>query len=187
MVMFLEPNLVFRMFVRINGGQMETAIRELEKTWTSRVSHKPFQYKFLDEEYYSLYKTEERTAQIFSFFSGLAILLACLGLFALAAFTTVQRTKEIGIRKVLGASISGITMLLSKQFLLLVGIAILISIPITWYAASKWLQDFAYRIELSWWMFFLAGSIGVLIALIAVSAHTIKAAVANPVKSLRTK
>jgi putative ABC transport system permease protein len=159
----------------------------LEKVWKSRVSHRPFEYKFLDEEFYGLYKAEQRTAQIFGLFSGLAILLACLGLFALAAFTTVQRTKEIGIRKVLGASIAGITLMLSREFLLLVGIAILISIPVAWYAGSRWLQDFAYRVELSWWMFVSAGSIGILIAGIAVSAQAIKAARANPVKSLRSE
>jgi putative ABC transport system permease protein len=187
MVIFLEPNLVFQMFVRVKGENMQSALTGLEKVWRSRVSHRPFEFRFLDEEYYSLYKAEQRTAQIFGLFSGLAILLACLGLFALAAFTTVQRTKEIGIRKVLGASTSGIALMLSKEFLLLVGIAILISVPVAWYAGSRWLQDFAYRVELSWWMFAAAGVIGVLIAVIAVSAQAIKAAVANPVTSLRSE
>jgi putative ABC transport system permease protein len=187
MVIFLEPNLVFQMFVRVKGENMQSALTGLEKVWRSRVPHRPFEFRFLDEEYYSLYKAEQRTAQIFGLFSGLAILLACLGLFALAAFTTVQRTKEIGIRKVLGASISGIALMLSKEFLLLVGIAILISIPVAWYAGSRWLQDFAYRVELSWWMFAAAGVIGILIAIIAVSAQAIRAAVANPVTSLRSE
>ncbi len=187
LVIFLEPHYVFQMFVRVKGENIQSTLSAIERVWKTRVSHRPFEFKFLDEEYYSLYKTEQRTAQIFSLFSGLAILLACLGLFALAAFTTVQRTKEIGIRKVLGASIAGIAVMLSKEFLLLVGLAILISIPIAWYAGSRWLQDFAYRIELSWWMFLVAGVIGVLIALIAVSSQAIKAALSNPVKSLRTE
>jgi putative ABC transport system permease protein len=187
LVIFLDRNLVFQMFVRVKGEDVQTALKGLEKVWKSRVSHRPFEFKFLDEEYYSLYKAEQRTAQIFGLFSGLAILLACLGLFALAAFTTVQRTKEIGIRKVLGASITGITLMLSKEFLFLVGIAILISIPVAWYAGSRWLQDFAYRVELSWWMFVSAGVIGVLIAVVAVSAQAIKAAIANPVTSLRSE
>jgi putative ABC transport system permease protein len=117
----------------------------------------------------------------------LAIILACLGLFGLAAFTTVQRTKEIGIRKVLGADISSITFLVSKNFLQLVVIAILIAVPIAWVIGYKWLQDFAYRINISWWIFLAAGVAAILIAFVTVSFHSIKAAIANPVKSLRSE
>ena len=117
----------------------------------------------------------------------MAILISCLGLFGLAAFSAEQRKKEIGVRKVLGASVSGVVGLLSKDFLKLVGIAILIATPVAWWAMSKWLQAFVYRVDISWWMFVLAGCIAILIALITVSFQAIKAAVANPVKSLRTE
>ncbi len=124
---------------------------------------------------------------MFAIFAALAIVLACLGLFALAAYTTAQRTKEIGIRKVLGASISNITFLVSKEFMQLVFIAIIIASPLAWIAARKWLQDFAYRIDINWWIFVAAGLLAVFIAMITVSVQAIKAAVANPVKSLRTE
>ena len=117
----------------------------------------------------------------------MAILISCLGLFGLAAFSAEQRKKEIGVRKVLGASVSGVVALLSKDFLKLVGISILIATPVAWWAMNKWLQAFAYRVEISWWMFALAGCIAVAIALITVSFQAIKAALANPVKSLRTE
>ena len=166
---------------------MQATLAKLEEVWKARITHRPFEYKFLDEEYAVMYATEQRTAGIFSLFSGLAIFLACLGLFALAAFTTVQRTKEIGIRKVLGASIPGIILLLSKEFLILVAIAIFIAIPIAWYTGSRWLQDFAFRIQVSWWMFLTAAAIAVVIAVFSVSLQALKAANANPVKSLRTE
>jgi putative ABC transport system permease protein len=151
------------------------------------MTHRPFQYKFLDEEFDQMYASEQRTAQLFSLFSGLAIFLACLGLFALAAFATEQRTKEIGIRKVLGAGIPEIILLLSKEFLALVAVAIVIALPVAWYIGSGWLQDFAYRIQISWWMLFISAFIAALIAAFSVSIQALKAANANPVKSLRTE
>ena len=166
---------------------MKQTLSGIEKIWKERVPGRSFEYRFLDEDYNNLYKAEERTAQIFTLFAGQAILLACLGLFALSAFTTVQRTKEIGIRKVLGATIPQLMILLSREFLLLVGIAIIIAIPISWLAGNRWLADFAYRISISNWMFALASGIALLIALVAVSLQTIKAAKANPVKSLRSE
>jgi putative ABC transport system permease protein len=134
-----------------------------------------------------LYKTEQRTAEIFTTFSALAILLACLGLFALAAFAITRRTKEIGIRKVLGASAPGIMRMLSQDFLKLILIAAVITFPIAWLAMHKWLMDFAYRVNIGWWVFVVAAMAAMLIALIAISFHSIKAAIANPVKSLRTE
>ncbi len=187
LVIFLNPDMVRQLFVKITGNNIPRTLQNLETTWKQRVPHRPFEYHFLDEEYDALYKTEQRTAQLFSFFSALAILLACLGLFALAAYTTVQRTKEIGIRKVLGASIQNITFLLSKEFVQLVVIAILVASPIAWLAANVWLQDFAFRISISWWMFVIAGLSAIVIALATVSFQAIRAALANPVKSLRTE
>ena len=187
MVLFLDTGLVRQLFIKIKGQNISSALTGLEKTWKERVAYRPFDYHFLDEDFNALYKTEQRTAKLFALFSGLAIALACLGLFALAAFTTVQRTKEIGIRKILGANTGNITLLISRQFISLVLIGILIASPLAWWAANSWLQDFAYRINISWWTFMVAGILAVLIALITVSYHAIKASLANPVKSLRTE
>jgi putative ABC transport system permease protein len=151
------------------------------------VTHRPFEYHFLDEDYEALYKTEQRTGEIFTTFSALAILLACLGLFALAAFAITQRTKEIGIRKALGASVPGIMRMLSKDFLKLILIAAVLTFPVAWWAMHKWLMDFAYRVNIGWWVFVVAAMAAVLIAFIAISFHSIKAAIASPVKSLRTE
>ena len=166
---------------------MQQHLSGLEKIWKERVPHSPFEFRFLDEDFNKLYKTEQRTAQIFSLFAGQAILLACLGLFALSAFTTVQRTKEIGIRKVLGATIPQVIFLLSREFLVLVGIAIIVAIPLAWITGNKWLENFAYRINISSWMFLLAAGIALLIAVMAVSLQSFKAAKANPVNSLRSE
>ncbi len=141
----------------------------------------------MDEDFNNLYKAEQRTANIFSISAALAILLACLGLFGLAAFTTIQRTKEIGIRKVLGANLLDITTLVSKDFIILVGYSLVIATPLAWLAAHKWLQDFAYRINMEAWVFVVAGISVTLIALATVSFHAIKAGLMNPVKSLRTE
>ncbi|HMG08464.1 MAG TPA: FtsX-like permease family protein, partial [Mucilaginibacter sp.] len=131
--------------------------------------------------------TEQRTAGVFTTFSILAIVLACLGLFVITAFAVVQRTKEIGIRKVLGANVADIILLISKDFLKLVVIAIIIASPIAWYVSSKWLQDFAYRISIQWWVFILTGGVSLLVAGLTVSAQAIKAALANPVNSLKNE
>ena len=187
MVLFLDTGMVRQMFVKIKGQNIASTLAGLEKTWKERVGYRPFDYHFLDEDFNALYKTEQRTAKLFALFSGLAIALACLGLFALAAFTTVQRTKEIGIRKILGANAGNITLLISKQFISLVLIGILIASPLAWWTASRWLQNFAYRINISGWVFVIAGALAILIALITVSYHAIRAALANPVKSLRTE
>ncbi len=184
-VIFLGPNQVHEMFVKISGRNIPGVLQKLTNIWKERVSHRPFEYHFLDEDYNALYTTEQRTAGVFALFAGLAIALACLGLFALAAYTTAQRTKEIGIRKVLGASISNITFLVSKEFIQLVVLAIIIASPLAWFAAGKWLQGFAYRININLWIFLAAGVLAVLIAMITVSFQAIKAAIANPVKSLR--
>ncbi|WP_296380903.1 ABC transporter permease [Winogradskyella sp.] len=147
----------------------------------------PFEYAFVDETFNAKFKSEQLIGKLSQLFALLAILISCLGLFGLAAYTAEQRSKEIGVRKVLGASVSGIVKLLSKDFLKLVGISILIAIPIAWYAMGNWLQDYAYRIEINWWIFVIAGVVAILIALVTVSFQAIKAAMANPVDSLKTE
>lgn len=187
LLIFLDTGLVTKMFVKVKATETASTMANLSAMWKARVPHRPFDYHFMDEDFNAMYKAEERTAKLFTLFSGLAIALACLGLFALAAFTTIQRTKEIGIRKILGANIGGITMLIAKQFLSLVGIAILIATPLAWWAGNTWIQDFAYRANISWWIFAVAGLLAILIALTTVSFHAVRAAMANPVKSLRTE
>ena len=179
--------MVREMYVKIGSQHTASTIAGIEKIWHSKVLHRPFDYHFLDDNFNALYRNEQRTARLFSLFSGLAILLACLGLFALAAFTTIQRTKEIGIRKVLGANIVNITLLVAKQFLFLVIVAIAIATPLAWWAGSNWLQNFAYRADISWWIFAVSGTAAIIIALSAVSYHAVRAAMANPVKALRTE
>lgn len=147
----------------------------------------PFNYEFVDENYAKKFTSEQRIEKLASLFTLLTILISCLGLFGLASYMAQNRIKEIGVRKVLGASVSGITTLLSKDFLKLVGISLFIATPISWYTMSQWLQDFAYRIELSWWIFGLAGLLALVIAFLTVSYQAIKAAKSNPVKSLRTE
>ncbi len=186
-VIFLDPYYVNDLLVKISPRNIPATLEFLESVWKKRVTHRPFEYHFLDEDYDHLYTAEYRTAKVFSVFSSVAIILACLGLFALAAYATVQRTKEIGIRKVLGASATNITALISKDFLKLVLFSMLIASPIAWWAAHRWLQDFAYRTPLKWWVFALAGLSAVVIALITVSFQAIKAATANPVNALRSE
>ena len=187
LLIFLGRGFSRDFMLRINGNDVQSTLNRLEIAWKQRVPDRPFNYHFLDEDYNKLYLAEQRSFSLFSVAAGLAILLACLGLFGLAAFTTVQRTKEIGIRRVLGANIGSITFLISKNFLQLVAIAILIAVPIAWVIGNKWLQGFAFRIKISWWIFLLPAVAAMLIALITVSFHAIKAAITNPVKSLRTE
>lgn len=175
------------LIVKIKTTNVEGFLSDLKKQWTSFNPPGPLEYNFLDEKFASLYASEQRTQQIFSVFAILAIIIASLGLFGLSAFVIEQRTKEIGIRKVLGASVQNVLLLVSKEFLLLVTIAFVISIPVTWWAMHAWLQDFAYRINISVWVFAIAGIAVILIALLTVSFQAIKAAIANPVKSLRTE
>jgi putative ABC transport system permease protein len=144
-----------------------------------------FQYSFLDEDFDQLYRAEARLSELLGYFSGIAIFIACLGLFGLAAFTAERRTKEIGVRKVLGATAPGIVALLSKDFLKLVGIAFVVAAPVAWFAMNRWLEGFAYRIEIGPWVFVLAGALALVIALLTVSYQALKAALADPVRALR--
>ena len=187
LVMFLGRDFSRTFMVRINGNDMQGTLSRLEMVWKQRIPDRPFNYHFLDDDYNKLYLAEQRTSSLFSVAAGLAIVLACLGLFGLAAFTTVQRTKEIGIRRVLGANVSSITLLIAKNFLQLVSIAIIIAVPLAWWAGNKWLQDFAFRIPVQVYVFVITALITVLIALCTVGYHSVKAALMNPVKSLRTE
>jgi len=159
----------------------------LKNRWTEFGAEEPLAYSFLDERYNNTYKAEQKIGMILGIFAGLTIFVACLGLFGLARFTAEQRTKEIGIRKVLGSSVTGIVNLLSLDFLKLVFVAVIIASPIAWFIMNKWLQDFAYRINISWWIFFVAAFLAVLVTILTISYQAIKAALANPVKSLRTE
>lgn len=173
--------------VKTQAGKTKEALASLEKLCKQLNPKFPFTYQFSDEEYAKLYQTEQMTGKLADCFAFLAIFISCLGLLGLAMFTAEQRTKEIGIRKVLGASMTSLFVLLSKEFLFFVAIALLIASPLAWFAMSKWLQEYAYRIEITWSMFVIAGLVAVLIALCTVSFQAIKAAIANPVKSLRTE
>ncbi|RAK02791.1 putative ABC transport system permease protein [Larkinella arboricola] len=173
--------------VKLSGSRLPHTLQFLEQKWKTIVPSLPFAYEFLDEEFNRLYSLETRTGQIFSVFAFLSILLACLGLFGLSAYTTAQRTKEIGVRKVLGASVSNIVLLLSKDFLKLVLIAIVLASPVAWWAMNRWLEGFAYRIDVAWWVFLVAALLAVGIAFLTVSFQSVKAALMNPVKSLKTE
>jgi putative ABC transport system permease protein len=187
MLIFLSRDFSRDYIIRINGNNTKQTVAGLETVWKQRLPDRPFNYHFLEDDYNKLYLSEQKISALFGVAAGLAIMLACLGLFGLAAFTTVQRTKEIGIRRVLGANIGSITVMIAKNFLELVGIAILIAIPLAWWAGNKWLQDFAFRIPVQAYIFIVVAVITAIIALFTVSYHSVKAALMNPVKSLRSE
>lgn len=172
--------------IKITSHPQQT-IAALEKMWNSYFPNDPFNYFFLDESFAQQYKADVRFGEVFGLFASLAILIACFGLLGLSAYNVLQRTKEIGIRKVLGASVQNLVFTLSKEFLYLVLISLLFAVPLTWWVMDNWLQDFAYRISIQWWVFALAGVLAIAIALVTVGIQALKAAVANPVKSLRTE
>lgn len=173
--------------IRTVPGRHNDAVAAVEKIWKELIPQIPFQHRYLDEEFNLLHKADQKTAGIIWIFSVIAIFISCLGLYGLAAFSAERRTREIGIRKVLGATVSSVVQLISSEFIILVTISIFIATPIAWWLMGKWLEEFAYRIELGWWMFALAGIIAVLVAFVTVSFQAIKAAIINPVKSLRTE
>jgi putative ABC transport system permease protein len=184
MVFYYTP-VNWRMFVKTNGKDASKAIAAVQDMWNKYTPDYPFTYSFVDEDYDALYKTEQRTGLLFNVFAIVAILISCLGLFGLAAYTAQIKTKEIGIRKVLGATVANIVQLLAKDFISLVFISLVIAVPVGWWAMHSWLQDFVFRINISWWVFILAGTLAMLIALLTVSMHALRAALANPVKSLK--
>ncbi|GAA4447024.1 ABC transporter permease [Nibrella saemangeumensis] len=187
LILRLIPDVRGYFSVKMAAGDIRSTIDKVRDEWNRFFPGNPFEYTFLDDRFNEQYRADQRFGQVFGLFTGLAILVACLGLFGLASFTTVQRTKEIGIRKVLGASIPEILRLLYKEFAQLVLIAFLVATPIAWYAVSQWLQGYAFRITPNWEVFVLPFAVVLLIALLTVSFQTLKAALMNPVKSLRTE
>jgi putative ABC transport system permease protein len=173
--------------IKLKAGNVQSAIASIRDSYNKVAPVYPFDYSFLDQKFDELYKADIRQQTILSIFAGLAIFVACLGLFGLASFTAAKRTKEIGVRKVLGSSTHGIVLLLSKDLLKPVLIATCIAIPIGYYGMNNWLQNFAYRTSLRWWIFVLAALITIAIALFTVCFKAIRAALANPAKSLRTE
>ena len=175
------------LFVRTTSKDVQQAIAATETQYKKYAGDAPFSYNFVDKQFEQLYQSDQRTGTLFNIFAGIAIFISCLGLFGLATYTAQVRTKEIGVRKVLGASIPNIIKLISSDFLKLIFIAIIIAIPVAWFGMNKWLEDYTYKVTISWWIFMIAGSVAILIALITVSFQAIKAAIANPVESLRTE
>ncbi len=186
-IFYYKPANYGQLYVKTSGKDAPKAIAAMEKEWKKYNAGFPFTYAFLDESFNNLYKAEERTGMLYNIFAAIAIFISCLGLLGLAAYTAQVRTREIGVRKVLGASVAGIISLLAKDFLKLVFIAIAIAIPLAWYAMNNWLQDFAYKIAIGWQVFLLSGCIATLIAVITISFQSIKASLANPIQSLRTE
>ncbi|MGV3601924.1 MAG: ABC transporter permease [Dyadobacter fermentans] len=176
-------SVVFRM----KGGDAPQTVAQVEALWKQMAPGQPFNYRFMDQDFDNVYRSEQRVGQIFITFAAISIMIGCLGLFGLSAFTAERRTKEIGVRKVLGASVVNIVALLSKEFIKLIIIAILIGSPIAWFGMNHWLSDFAYHVDLAWWMFAAAGLLAVVIALLTVSFQSVKAALMNPVRSLKSE
>jgi ABC-type antimicrobial peptide transport system permease subunit len=174
-------------FIRTEPGKIPQAIAATKSVWNQFLPNEPFQYSFLDDNFNNLYKADIKTSKLVFIFSLLAIVVSALGLFGLASFLSEQRTREIGIRKVLGASVQHIAILLSREFVWLVTIAILIAAPVAWWLMNRWLDDFAYRIHINIWIVGISGTIAMLIALVSIGSQTIQAAVENPVKSLRSE
>jgi putative ABC transport system permease protein len=190
----LEPMLLMPAYsnfstisIKLDTKDVSATVASIRKTYDKFFPGNLFEYYFLDEKFNEQYKNDELFGKVFGIFGSFAIFIACLGLLGLSLFATTQRTKEIGVRKVLGASVSNIVFLLSKDFIRLVIIAFVIASPVAWFVMNNWLQNFAYRINISWWFFALAGMLAVMVAFFTISFQAIKAAIANPVKSLRTE
>ncbi|MGC4035903.1 MAG: ABC transporter permease [Chitinophagaceae bacterium] len=187
LVMRFEPWGLGMISIKVAAANLPSTLKAINNKWSETIPNRPFEYNFLDEFFDQQYRAEDHFGNLFFNFAILAIFISCLGLLGLSSYSTMQRTKEIGIRKVLGASVTGIVNLLSADFIKLVFVSLVIAVPIVWFAMSKWLLDFAYRTNISWWVFGLTGFVAVLIAFATISFQAIKAALANPVKSLRTE
>lgn len=186
-VIQIFPDAAWKVAIKMNGGNVGSTIASVTNVWKTFTPDYPIEYKFLDENFEQMYHSEDKLKTLLWIFTSIAIFVGCLGLFGLAAYTAERRKKEVGIRKVLGATTQGVVLLLSKDFIKLVIVSLLIASPIAWYFMNDWLQDFAYRVPISWWIFFLAAFFTIAIAFITVSFQAIRAATANPVKSLRTE
>ena len=182
-----EPFACRYLSLKVKSENMAATIEEVNKTWSRLAPHRPFLYSFLDDDFARQYQKDVNFRKLFTTFSCLAIFIACLGLLGLATYTAELRTKEISIRKVLGANIASIVTLISKDFILLIAAAMLIATPVAWYAMNRWLEGFAYRIEIHFWIFILAGLAALVIAVLTIGYQAIKAAVANPVASLKSE
>jgi putative ABC transport system permease protein len=182
--LFLAPSRSV-LSIKVDTDNFSETLAQLEAVWKKFGPNLPFNYTFLDEDFGNMYNSELRLAQVFSIFAGLAIFIGCLGLFALASFMAEQKAKEIGIRKVLGASVNSILLMFSKQFTKLVIIAFLLAVPLAWWGINSWLGNYSYRVEIGWELYLIAGLIAFAIAWFTVSYHSIRAAISNPIKSLK--
>ena len=185
--MRIEPGGYQLLSIKVGTANLPATLKAIESKWNQIIPNRPFDYSFLDESFDKQYRSEDRFGNLFFNFAILAIFISCLGLLGLASYSTLQRTREIGVRKVLGASVSSIINLLSLDFLKLVLISFILASPIAWLFMSRWLRDFAYRTSPAWWMFAFAGIAAIVIAFGTISFQAIKAAISNPVKSLRTE
>jgi putative ABC transport system permease protein len=186
-ILHIYPQVLVKMAVKVKAAELPNTIEYIKTTWNKFSPDYPLDYKFLDENFAAMYSSEDKLSSLLWIFTLMAIFIGCMGLFGLAAFSAEQRIKEIGIRKVLGASVLNITAMLSKTFLKPVFIASLIAFPIAWWAMNNWLEDFEYRVTISWWVFLIAGVTALIIAMITVSFQAIKAALTNPVENLRSE
>jgi ABC-type antimicrobial peptide transport system permease subunit len=187
LIMTTNITMYRQVSIKLATTNISSTMLAIQKKWEKTFPDDVYEYRFLDEKIESFYKQEAQLSQLYKIFAAIAIFLSCLGLYGLASFMAVQRIKEVGIRKVLGATAGSIVYLFSKEFIILITIAFLIATPLSWYFMNKWLQDYVYRINISWWLFAAGGLAAIMIALLTVSFQAIKAAVANPVKSLRTE
>jgi putative ABC transport system permease protein len=186
-VLYYYPDFLQIMYIKTTGREADGAIAAAGARFKQYNGEFPFSYAFLDDKFNDLYKGEQQEGTLFNYFAAFAIFISCLGLLGLAAYTAQVRTREIGVRKVLGASVNSILRLLAKDFIKLVIIAIIIASPLSWYAMNNWLRTFAYRMNIQWWVLPVAGLIAIIIAFITISIQSIRAAYANPVKSLRSE
>src|SRR6185312_10773850 len=173
--------------IKLSTTNMASTMQSIKKIWQQTFPNYVYEYSFLDDKIASFYQQENQLSQLYKIFAAIAIFLSCLGLYGLASFMAAQRIKEVGIRKVLGATSANIVYLFSKEFIILIAIAFAIATPIAWYFMNRWLQDYAYRINVSWWLLAAGGLVAILIAVATISFQAIKAAIANPVKSLRSE
>jgi putative ABC transport system permease protein len=186
-VLQIFPDAAYKVALKVDAKNISQTIARVESVWNKFSPAYPLSYQFLDENFAKMYKSEEKLSVLLGIFTAVAIFIGCLGLLGLATYTAEQRVKEIGIRKTLGATVSNIIILLSKDFVKLVLLAVLIASPVAWWVMNKWIQDYAYRIRIGWEVFAIAGGAALLIAVLTVSFQAVRAAIANPVKSLRTE